>query len=313
MRQLRSPLKPLALKPSGCTYGMDVQRCFQDINRKQGIHRSGTEALEVQRDIGETQGLENSREFARHLRGQRLGQSLRERSRCGRSRRDGARGTGGSPSPGARLRPFPPVQSASRVTGRPYSIRLDRHAEAGLSHTRRFSPARASSRISVLVSPACSKGATTPCLPGSFLTWTKISLVIHVHAVRNYCCSRALTANSSITEKSSSLQWKHRIASLRRYSALSISAVMTTRSGNRHLFGEGEGVAHLCTCQAGRIRQHGQHLVAQHAVCHVGEIGGIDSAGVRDQQPSQRTQVLLKQRVAFRAATIPAWIGAKQP
>ena len=49
----------------------------------------------------------------------------------------------------------------STVTGIPYGTREDRHAEAGRSQVAR--PARRdSSRISDLVSPTSSSGATTP-------------------------------------------------------------------------------------------------------------------------------------------------------
>ncbi len=53
-------------------------------------------------------------------------------------------------------------RSASVVTRRPYSIRDDKQADAGLSQTR--SPAAcASARISALVSPASASGAATWC------------------------------------------------------------------------------------------------------------------------------------------------------
>jgi len=50
--------------------------------------------------------------------------------------------------------------------------------------------------------------------------------------------------------------------------------------------GEGDGRGQFLAGQAGRIGDDGEHIVAQHLVSFVGEISGIDAAGIGNQEPT---------------------------
>jgi hypothetical protein len=84
------------------------------------------------------------------------------------------------------------LQALRASLRRPYSMRDDKQAEAGLSQIR--SPAsRASSRMSALVSPASSSGAATLCSLRGLLAGAKVALIVQIHAI----CNRVETAGGA--------------------------------------------------------------------------------------------------------------------
>ncbi len=93
-------------------------------------------------------------------------------------------------------------------------MREERQALAGLSASA--SPAsRARVRISALVSWAVTRGARAPCCDGGLLAGAEVATVVEVHAIGDVRRSCECHGIVSMWVKSSSLQWKQRLASLR--------------------------------------------------------------------------------------------------
>ncbi len=193
------------------------------------------------------------------------------------------------------------MRKASSVTGRPYSMRDERHAEAGLSQMRRPA-ARESSRISCLVRPASSSGAATPCCRAACLSGTVVALIVRIHAVGDdveaVFCAELLHHREELV-----------------FAMKAARGVVLAVFGVLHLGGrnhgernflflrEGYGVVHLRASQAGRVGKNRQHFVAEFAVRGPCQEGGIDTAGVSHQHASQRAQTAPAQSsdLAFRA------------
>ena len=160
-----------------------LARVSELVCREQCVHRAGAKAFQIKSDELEAQRFEDCGELGCHVGVQSALQFF-----SGDLDADDVAVMPYSKLPEAKARiassPRSATSSASRVTGRPYSIRDERQAEAGLSQMR--SPAwRASSRISCLVSRALSSrrrrgAAWQPAGPG------ESRLDRHVHAVSDF-------------------------------------------------------------------------------------------------------------------------------
>src|SRR5579864_7695917 len=64
--------------------------------------------------------------------------------------------------------------------------------------------------------------------------------------------------------------------------------------GNVLLVSEGDRVGELGAREAGRVGDHGKHVRAERLMSGPGEVGGIDSAGVGDEQASEGAKALLE-------------------
>ena len=56
--------------------------------------------------------------------------------------------------------------------------------------------------------------------------------------------------------------------------------------------------------QAGRVGDHRQHAGAECAVGGPGEIGGIDAAGIGDQQSAELAEVCLAAEIALHSSAV---------
>lgn len=119
-----------------------------------------------------------------------------------------------------------------------------------------------------------------------FLTGTKIALIVEVYAVGN--AGKTLFACKLL----------HKVEEL----ILAVKAtepVITNVFGELHLLSldepmrnllllrEGDSILELNSSQTGRVGGHGQHIRAEHLVCHIRQVCGINAPGIGDESPTQ--------------------------
>ena len=94
------------------------------------------------------------------------------------------------------------------------------------------------------------------------------------------CVKPSLLPSASMTAKSSSLQWKQRLASLRWYSGRSNSLGRDDVQRHPSALRETARLLQVAAGKAGRIGQHGEHPVAENAMRRGRQKRGVHAAGV---------------------------------
>ena len=128
---------------------------------------------------------------------------------------------------------------------------------------------------------------------GRILPRTIIALIVQVNAVCNGAKSALVTISFHRREE---LILAVEAASV--IVAPILDAIQFRRMNdlqrNSLLFGKSYGVTHLPTRKTGRIGEYGLHTVAQFLMCRPREKPGIDSTGIGNKQPPQRTQMSIQ-------------------
>jgi hypothetical protein len=157
-------------------------------------------------------------------------------------------------------------------------MREARQAEAGLSHSWR--PASwASWRISALVSSAVTSGATAWCR-------AELAAVVEVHAVGDVEEAAGLALGLHAGEEFVlAVEAAFAVVPLV-VGVLELFGVQNL-NGNVVLRGKVEGGGQLSAWQRGGVGDDGEHIVAEGLMCGIGEVGGVGSAGVGDEQAAE--------------------------
>ena len=176
-------------------------------------------------------------------------------------------------------------------------MREERQALAGLS-ARARPASRARARISCLVRRAAAKRRDGVVQCGGFLAGAEFDAVVEVHAV------------GEMGEAEFEAGWLHLGEELVLAVEAAVAVVagvvgvvqfagLQDAGGNAVLGGEVERGGQLAAGQRGGVGDDREHAVTECAMGLPGEIGGIGSAGVCDQQRVERTEDLAEHVVSF--------------
>jgi len=130
-------------------------------------------------------------------------------------------------------------------------------------------------------------------LTSSLLARTEVALVVEVHAVRDRIEAAGVAKGFHDGEEFVLAMEAARGVVAGVFGAIEFGG-WDDFEGNVLLMGEGDRVGELSAREAGRVGDHGEHVRAERLMSGPGEVGGIDSAGIGDEEASEGAQALLE-------------------